>query len=142
MKTWQIILIIAAIILLLLYIRWNKCKKENCIPVYCIAAPCPQNNCLPCNFFTGKPNKKSLTKQEQCAKETGFNLQDLDPKAITTTMGINKDKYLECMATAPVPKEGTPCYVFNWTQLLAGAFPGGYEPKLDGIIKNGVCVKS
>jgi len=37
------------------------------------------------------------SKEAYCAKQTGFNLQDLDPNATTTTMGINRDKYEACL---------------------------------------------
>lgn len=36
-------------------------------------------------------------KQKYCANKTGFNLQDLDPNAGTNTMGMNRNKYNECM---------------------------------------------
>lgn len=35
--------------------------------------------------------------QKSCSTKTGFNLQDLDPNSGTTTMGMNRDKYEECM---------------------------------------------
>lgn len=40
------------------------------------------------------------TKEQKCARLTGFNLADLDPKAVTTTQGIFRTEFDECLKTA------------------------------------------
>lgn len=40
------------------------------------------------------------TKEQRCARLTGFNLADLDPKASTATQGIFRKEFDECMAKA------------------------------------------
>lgn len=81
-------------------------------------------------WFGGK--KKS--KQQRCAEETGFNLDDLDPKAITTTMGMNRDKFEACMSRQP---EGERCRTFHPEDAISFY---SSPPPLDGIVKNGKCV--
>lgn len=38
---------------IVLWRRYEKCKKDNCIDVQCVTAPCPPE-CTPCSFWTGK----------------------------------------------------------------------------------------
>jgi len=53
---------------------------------------------------------KQILKQKECAKKTGFNLQDLNPKAMTITQGMNRAEFDKCMQgeaeEAPKPEEG------------------------------------
>lgn len=47
-------------------------------------------------------------KKGACARKTGFNLQDLEPGAITNTMGMNRREFEECMGTdKPIQNGGT-----------------------------------
>lgn len=88
-------------------------------------------------IFQGWFGGKNKSKQQRCAEETGFNLADLDPKQITNTMGMNRDKFDACMAKQP---EGDKCHIPNIADLLGGMPIGGGSPVLDGVIQNGKCV--
>jgi hypothetical protein len=74
-----------------------------------------------------------MLKQIECAKKTGFNLQDLNPKAMTTTSGMNREEFNKCMEgkeeEAPKPEEGKKFDIkkvpsFVWAGA-AGAVAGG-----------------
>lgn len=85
-------------------------------------------------IFQGWFGGKNKSKQQRCAEETGFNLADLDPKQITNTMGMNRDKFDACMALQP---EGEKCRTYHPEDAVTTY---SSPPPLDGIIKNGKCV--
>ena len=55
-------------------------------------------------FYSGLSDK-----QIRCAKETGFNLQDIyQGDAATSTMGLHRAEFNKCMSTGPDHPENTP----------------------------------
>lgn len=81
-------------------------------------------------WFSGKD-----WKQKRCARKTGFNLEDLDPQATTTTMGMHRREFEICMGTAQ--KEGERCRTYHPEDAFSTY---SSSPPLDGTIKNGKCI--
>lgn len=86
---------------------------------------------------------KQILKQKECAKKTGFNLQDLNPKAMTATQGMNREAFDKCMsgqeeAPKPESEEGKKNFdlssvpVYVWAGLggiVLGAIVGAFSEK-------------
>lgn len=54
-------------------------------------------------------------------------------------MGMNRDKFLACMARQPEEPEGEKCRTYHPEDAVITYYS---SPPLDGIIKDGKCIKA